>query len=98
LNQKKPTIGLIVKLCSDKAAFEAVPIKNLSLNMVHAKQMLENSAQNKILVYTPHIIILRNKNAETTLSKDGRMLIRRVSNEEEATQVARRILTAILKP
>jgi ArsR family metal-binding transcriptional regulator len=66
--------------------------------MVHAKQMLENSAQNKILVYTPHIIIIRNKKAETTLSKDGRMLIRRVSNEEEATQVARQILTAILKP
>jgi len=98
LDQKKPNLGLIVKLCSDKAAFEAKPIKALSINMDNARQRLETCGQNKILIYTPHMIILRNNNAETTLSKDGRMLIKRVSNEAEAVQVAQQILTAILKP
>ena len=98
LDQKKPNLGLIVKLCSDKAAFEARPTKNMSINMDSAKQKLETSGQNKILVTTPHMIILRNNNAETTLSKDGRMLIKRVSNEAQATEVARQILTTILKP
>lgn len=97
MDQKKPNLGLIVKLCSDKAAFEAKPIKTLSINMHIAKQKLETSGQ-KILIYTPHMIILRNNKAETTLSKDGRMLIKRASNEAEATQVAQQILTAILKP
>jgi len=98
LNQKKPNLGLIVKLCSDKAAFEAKPIKTLSINMDSAKQKLETSGQNKILVHTPHMIILRNNKAETTLSKDGRMLIKRVSDEAEAAQVAQQILTTILRP
>lgn len=65
--------------------------------MDNAKQKLESSGQNKILIYTPHMIILRSNRAETTLSKDGRMLIKRVSNEAEATQVAQQILATIIK-
>lgn len=95
--RKKTNPGLVVRLCSDKAAFEAKPIKNLSINMDNAKQKLESSGQNKILIYTPHMIILRSNRAETTLSKDGRMLIKRVSNEAEATQVAQQILATIIK-
>lgn len=65
--------------------------------MDNAKQKLESSGQNKILIYTPHMIILRSNRAETTLSKDGRMLIKRVSNEAEATEVAQQILATIIK-
>jgi hypothetical protein len=98
LQHKRPNLGLIVKLCSDKAAFEARPIKTLSLDMSSVRKKLETSGQNEILIYTPYMIILRNKNIETTLSKDGRMLIKRASDEAQATQVAQRILTTILKP
>lgn len=65
--------------------------------MLNARQMIENSGQNKILVYTPHMIIFESKKAEITLSKDGRMLIKRATNEAEATRVARQTLATILK-
>jgi len=65
--------------------------------MNEVKRTLEESGEHKIVVYTPHIVVLRSGNAEATLSKDGRMLIKRVSNEAEATQVARQILRTILQ-
>jgi ArsR family metal-binding transcriptional regulator len=87
---------LFVKLCWDKTAFEVRTPKHLSLNMDEVKRTLEQSKQHKILVYTPHVVILKSGSAETTLSKDGRMLIKKVSNEAEATKVAKQILNTIL--
>jgi len=90
-------IPFFVKLCSDKAAFEAHPTRRLSLNMNEVKQTLEESKRHEIIVYTPHIVILRSGKAETTLSRDGRMLIKKVTNEAEATQIAQQLLQIILK-
>ena len=98
MDKNKPNPSFILKLCSDKAAFEARPTRTMSIDLNDARQKLEASTHNKTLVTTPHMIILRNNNAETTLSRDGRMLIKRVSNEAQATEVARQILKAILKP
>jgi len=86
------SLQLSVKLCSDPAAFEARTAKKLSLNMGEVKRTLEESKEYKIVVYTPHIIILKSGCAEITLSRDGRMLIKRVSNEAKATKLAQRIL------
>ena len=101
-NKEEPSIPLFVKLCSDKASFEVRIQRKVSFNMDKVKQLFETCHDPAIVVYTPHIIILRSGKAETTLSKDGRMLIKRVSNESEATQVAcrilRRALTAAFKP
>jgi hypothetical protein len=95
-------IPLLVKLCSDKAAYE-VRMKNQTVfNMEKAKELLEAEHNHKIIVYTPHMIILRSGTAEATFSRDGRMLIKKVSNETEATQVAHKIfqtaLSAASKP
>jgi len=90
-------LPLFVKLCSDKAAFEVRTKQQLALNMDEVKRTLEKSEEHKIVVYTPHVVILRSGTAETTLSRDGRMLIKRVSNEAEATQVARQVLRTILR-
>ena len=95
-NEDESSLPLIVKLCSDKAAFEVRTTRKWTLNMDEVKRTLEESKEHKIVVYTPHIVILRSGRAETTLSRDGRMLIKRVSNEAEATQVARQILKTIL--
>jgi len=101
-SEEKDSIPLFVKLCSDKAAFEVRIQRKISFNMGKVKQLFEACHDHEILVYTPHMIILRSGRAETTLSKDGRMLIKRVSNESEATQVALKILrtalTAAFKP
>jgi len=88
---------IFVKLCSDKAAYEARIAQRLTLNMNEAKRAIEQSTEHKIVVYTPHILILRSRKAETTLSKDGRMLIKQVSSESEAADVARQIMQIVLK-
>jgi len=89
-------IPLFVKLCSDKAAFEVRTKRNLSLSMNEVKRRLEESREHKIIVYTPHVVILRSGNTETTLSRDGRMLIKKVSDEAQAIEVATQILKTIL--
>ncbi len=88
---------LFIKLCSDKAAYEARTAKKLSLNMDETKRALQKSKEHQIVVFTPHILILRSGKAETTLSRDGRMLIKRVSSESEAARVAQQILQQVLK-
>ena len=88
---------LLVKLCSDRSAFEARPVKQMTLDMSRVKQALEQRGLHEIVVDTPHIIIVRSGEAETTLSRDGRMLIKRVSDEDEATRVANQILDAIFE-
>ena len=100
--EERSGIPLLVKLCSDKAAFEVRVQSKIAFNMEKARELLEAADNHKIIVYTPHMIILRSGGAEATFSRDGRMLIKKVSNEAEATQVAHRILqtalSAALKP
>jgi len=95
-NEETPSIPLLVKLCADKAAFEVRLKHKVSFNMDKVRQLFEACREPEIVVYTPHMIILRSGRAETTLSRDGRMLIKRVSNESEATQVALKILRKAL--
>jgi len=101
-NKEKSLIPFSVKLCSDKAAFEVRIQRKVFFNLDKVRQLFEACGDPEILVYTPHLIILRSGRAETTLSRDGRMLIKKVSNESDATRVARRILqlalTAAFKP
>jgi len=88
---------LFVKLCSDRAAFEVRIRRRILFDMEKVRQVFEGCRDPEIVVYTPHMIILRSREAETTLSKDGRMLIKRVASESEAAQVARKILHTALE-
>ena len=94
-NEAQPR--LFVKLCSDRAAFEARPVKQMILDMSKVKKALEQRGLHEIVVDTPHIMVVKSGKAETTISRDGRMLIKRVSDEDEATQVANQILDAIFE-
>jgi hypothetical protein len=96
-NDDRPSLRLSVKLCSDKAAYEVRTGISLHLNMGELKNKLDQFEENKIIVYTPHMIIFKTGGAEITLSKDGRMLIKRVTSETEATHVAQRLLPIVLK-
>jgi hypothetical protein len=96
INEEESPMPLSVKLCSDKAAFEVRIQRKILFNMEKVKQLFEACNDLEIVVYTPHMIILRSVGAETTLSRDGRMLIKRVANEAEATQVALKILHVVL--
>jgi len=90
--EEESSMPFSVKLCSDKAAFEVQMQRKVFFNMEKVRQLFEACHDPEIVVYTPHMIILRSGRAETTLSRDGRMLIKRVANESEATQLAQKIL------
>jgi hypothetical protein len=94
-NDSKSTIPVTVKLCSDRAAFEARTTKKVLLNMNEAEKRLRSSKQHQIVLCTPHLMILRTGTTETTLSRDGRLLIKKVQSEEEATRLAQEILQLI---
>jgi len=81
-----------IRLCSDKAAFEVRLLRKVFLKMDDVRRLLENFGGHEVLVCTPHIMILRYRGAEITLSKDGRMLIKRIKDETEAALIAEDIL------
>jgi len=90
-------LPLLVRLCSDKAAFEVLVLRKVVFNLNDAKQRLEKASECKIRVYTPHLMILRWGTAEVTLSRDGKMLIKWVRDENEARLVACRVWQTIAK-
>jgi len=90
-------LPLSVRLCADKAAFEALVLRKVAFSMDDAKRRLEEATDYKIVVYTPHLLVLRCGVAEVTLSKDGRMLIKQVRDANEATLVACRVWQTILR-
>jgi len=86
-----------VTLCSDKAAFEVRIQPEISFDMTDLERLLKSMKYNKIIVNTPHIVIFQSKGAEVTLSRNGRMLIKKVRNEKEATAVASEVLRVASK-
>jgi ArsR family metal-binding transcriptional regulator len=95
--QAKLKIPFVVKLCSDKAAFEVRIQRKISFNMADLERLLRSIEENEIIVNTPHILIFRSKGAEVTLSRNGRMLIKKVLDEKEARAVAREVLRVASK-
>jgi hypothetical protein len=66
------------------------------MNKLH--NLLETIDNYQILVYTPYIIVLKSKGgSEVTFSEDGRMLLKNVSGENEAKELACNVLEAALK-
>jgi len=91
-------VPLLVRLCSDRAAFEVRLQCKISFNMDEAKHSFEAAKSHKIVVHTPYILVLRDpKGAEVTFSQDGRMLVKRAQNRDEAEAVAREVLKIALK-
>jgi len=96
-NEEKNSALFSLKLCSDRAAFRVQLRGKVFFNMEKVRQLFEDCSNCEVLVYTPHMIILRSEKAEITLSGDGRILIKKAANESEATDVAHRILQLALK-
>jgi len=87
-----------VRLCSDKAAFEVKFSQKLRLDMSSVKKAFENSKRYEIILYTPHIMVLKSgKEAEITFSKDKRMLIKNASSKDQAEAIAESVLRVALK-
>lgn len=96
--KQEPQVPFFVKLCSDKAAYEARLKRQTSFNLLLAKQLFEATGNYKILVDTPHMIILKDsKEVEVTFSKDGRTIIKKAADKTEAEKVAQEIFQTAMK-
>jgi hypothetical protein len=97
-DEKKKSIPLLVKLCSDKAAYEARSQRKVSFDMNKLQKLFETVENYQILVYTPYIIVLKSKGGrEVTFSEDGRILLKNVSGEGEAKALACDVFEVALK-
>jgi len=89
---------LLVRVCSDKAAFEAIPRRRVFFDMKLVRRLFEASRNFQVLVYTPYIIFVKSRaGREVTLSEDGRMLLKKTLNKDEATALAYTVLETVLK-
>jgi len=96
-NEHKSVIPFLVKLCSDKAAYEVKLQRKIYFTMSRLKQLLETTAGYELVVYTPHITIIKScKGIEVTFSKDGRILIKNVLDKSEAEAIAEDVLQIAL--
>jgi len=91
-NRKEQPMPFSVRLCSDKAAFEVRIQRKISFDMLKLEELLKSHRENEIIVTTPHILIFKSKEAEVTLSRNGRMLIKKTRDEKEATAIAGEVL------
>jgi len=92
------SVPLFIRLCSEKTAFEVQMQQRIHFNMDEVKRLFEAISGYEIVVHTPYIIVLKSqKGTEVTLSSNGRMLIKRVSDEKEARTIAQDILQVALK-
>jgi hypothetical protein len=97
-DEKKKAIPLLVKLCSDKAAYEARPQRKVLFDMNKLQKLFETVENYQILVYTPYIVVLKSRRGrEVTFSEDGRMLLKNVSGESEAKALACDVFEVALK-
>ena len=81
------TRNITVSLCSGRTAYEVKVTEKIDL-VSAAKKV-------KAKVATKHIMILDFSDAEVSLFPSGRMLIKRVSNETEAMDIANSLLDCI---
>jgi len=96
--QESPSAPLLLRLCSEKTTFEVQMQQRIHFNMDEVKRLFEAKSSYEIMVHTLYILVLKNKKGtEVTLSKNGRMLIKRVSDEKEARAVAQDVLQVALK-
>jgi hypothetical protein len=87
---------LYFRLCSDHLSIEAIPRKQLSLDLSWVR---ENPIQDcELLMWTPQFVVLRTlKGEEVTIRRNGRMVIRKAASEKAAKKAASVMMEALLK-
>jgi hypothetical protein len=89
--------AFIVRLCSDKAAYEAVPKNRLKVDLARLRRSLESSGDCEITLWTRQLMVVKKTDAtEITIVADGRLIIRNVADEEAARKIAENLLPGLL--
>jgi len=77
---------MIIKRCSTKGAFEAVPEKPVKLDLNKLKSKFETIAD------LPILIIIKHNGYEITCFKNGKLLIKNCDSESIAEKLANEIM------
>lgn len=86
--------NMFFKLCSDHLSIEAIPRRTIRVNIADLK--LRSLSGLELMLWTPHFVVLRNREGqEITLRKDGRMIIRKVASEPVAKRAAAEVMDAV---
>ena len=84
----------MIRLCSDRAAYEAIPKRRLKLDIQGLKNILESRGDCEIALWTPQFMVFKWKSdIEVTIVDDGKMIIRNVETEEDAARIAETIVS-----
>lgn len=78
----------IVRRCTTKGAFEAIPEKSMQLNLDKIKSKYTAIAE------VPILVIIKYENYEVTCYKNGKLIIRNCTVKEDAEKVAEKIYEA----
>jgi len=83
----------MIRLCSDHAAYEAVPKRKLRIDIPKLRLWLVRRGGCEVALWTPSLIVVKWRDeAEVTVVDDGRMIIRNVAGQEDARRIAETIL------
>jgi hypothetical protein len=89
--------AFIVRLCSDKAAYEAVPRNRVKVDLVRLRRCLERGGNCETTLWTPQLMVVKRKDTtEITFVDDGRLIIRNVTSEEAAQKIADALLPELV--
>jgi hypothetical protein len=85
--------AFIIRLCSDKAAYEAVPTKRLKIDLAKLRRSLERDGNCEIALWTRQLMVVKHRDAtEITIVDDGRLIIRNVVDEQTAQRAAEALM------
>lgn len=73
----------VLKRCSSKGAFEAIPKKNLNLDFDKINKKF------KVMVFTPVVVLIKIRGCDMSCFKNGKLLIKNCKDKENAEKVAK---------
>ena len=78
----------LLKLCTDGAAYEVRPKKQIKLDLPAFSQDLAAITEMRIRVSLPAILVLEDDNRSVTIYPSGKLLLRNFQSEESAKRIA----------
>ena len=89
--------AFMIRLCTDKAAYEAVPRRRFKVDLARLRRSLKRRGNCEITLWTPQLMIAKQTDAiEITIVDDGRLIIRNVADEQAARKIAETILPELM--
>ena len=86
-------VPMLFELCSGGTAYEAKPQIKTRIKLDTVLEALRNHRGFEVLAYTPYMLIVKTPSgAEVSITKRGKLIIKRVEREDEARTAAYDVL------